>query len=197
MIRTRIVCGLGNPGARYRSTRHNLGFMLLDRFAAGYSLVWNRPSPEYRRSEWDFPGGRFIFIKPDTYMNLSGRAVQALARDVDFSPAELLVVCDDFALPLGRLRLRKKGSDGGHNGLASMIEALDSQDFPRLRLGLGPVTPGVAPADFVLSPFTDGELARKDWMLERGAACLEALARKSFDEVMAEFNAMDPEMESD
>ena len=197
MIRNRIVCGLGNPGEEYRSTRHNLGFLLLDRLSSRFSLGWTRPAREYWRSDYATPDLRFIFIKPDTYMNLSGRAVQALARDCSFTPADLLVVCDDFALSLGRLRLRQKGGDGGHNGLASIIEILDTEDFPRLRLGVGPVPGQIDPADFVLSRFLRKELANADRMLERGADCIEALTRTSFEEVMGEFNAFTPDSESD
>jgi PTH1 family peptidyl-tRNA hydrolase len=197
MIRTRIVCGLGNPGEKYRSTRHNLGFLLLDRLTTRFSLGWSRAAREYWRSDYVAPNLQFIFIKPDTYMNLSGRAIQALARDHSFTPNDLLVVCDDFVLPLGRLRLRRKGSDGGHKGLASIIEVLGTEDFPRLRLGVGPVPGGVDPADFVLSRFLREEQASKDRMLERGADCIETLTRTSFEDVMGEFNAFMPDGESD
>jgi PTH1 family peptidyl-tRNA hydrolase len=197
MIQTRIVCGLGNPGKEYRSTRHNLGFRVLEKLTDRFSLHWTRPANEYRRSECTLPECRFIFIEPNTYMNLSGRAVQALTREFSFGPENLLVVCDDFALPLGRLRLRRKGSDGGHKGLASIIQLIGTEEVPRLRLGVGPVPGGMEPADFVLSPFMDEEQAGVDQMLGRAAACIETLGHRSLDVVMAEYNAADQAGKSD
>ncbi len=166
-----------------------MGFLLLEQFTSKYSLSWTKPAREYRLSECDLGKAHLVFLKPETYMNLSGEAVRAFRALDSFEPEEFLVLCDDIALPLGRLRLRKKGSDGGHNGLRSIIESLDSQDFPRLRMGVGPVPAEMDPADFVLHPFLEEERSSAREIIERAANCIEMLANHGLDRAMGEYNA--------
>ncbi len=189
MQRKWIVCGLGNPGRKYAGTRHNMGFLLLECLSARYALSWTEPVREYRLSEFELDDTLIIFLKPLAYMNLSGRAVEGLSLRSRFEPRELLVLCDDFALPLGRIRLRRRGSDGGHNGLRSIIEALDSQEFPRLRMGVGPVPEDIQPADFVLEPFAAEERSIADSVIQRAADCFDHLIRHGFEDAMGKYNA--------
>ena len=172
--RTRLVLGLGNPGPEYDGTRHNVGWAALDRLADG--LGWSfgsRGRALVARGE--VPGADAervvaLLAKPTTYMNRSGRAARDLLAELD-GPVDLLVVCDDFHLPLGRLRARAKGSAGGQNGLASVIEAMGERDVPRLRLGIG--DPGRAPAEeYVLRRFKRAEESEVELMLDRAAECL-------------------------
>ncbi|HXV14995.1 MAG TPA: aminoacyl-tRNA hydrolase, partial [Candidatus Krumholzibacteria bacterium] len=127
-------------------------------------------------------------MEPLTYMNLSGDVLAPWIAQESLPLDRLLVVCDDFALPLGSLRLRKNGSDGGHNGLASIIERLDSLEFPRLRLGVGPVPPRVDPAEFVLAEFLPEEERTVDEMLVVAADCIEAWVMHGIDKAMSRFN---------
>ena len=154
----KIIVGLGNPGSKYEKTRHNVGFetiaMLADERNSGWGFEnrFNALVSKLRHEDCR------ILAMPQGYMNNSGMSVRAMLDFYKFTPDELLVVSDDFSLPLGTLRLRKAGSDGGHNGLASIIEHIGSSGFPRLKLGIGPVPPYFDPADFVLSKFSKEEI---------------------------------------
>jgi len=154
---TKVILGLGNPGKRYASTRHNYGFMVVDRiaFLKKEEFIAGPAHFDYCRI---LSGENEIYLcKPTTFMNLSGRAAQGIIDFLDVSPEELLVVCDDCNLPQGRLRYRITGSDGGHNGLASIIERLQTGRFSRLRLGIG-MTPDELPLeDYVLEDFPRDE----------------------------------------
>jgi PTH1 family peptidyl-tRNA hydrolase len=142
-------------------------------------------------------GREVTVIKPQTYMNLSGEALEILAGMEPVRPADTLVICDDIALPLGFIRLRKKGSDGGHNGLKSVIDSLGGGSFPRLRLGVGPVPAGVDPADFVLAPLGEDELTVTAKMLREAVKCIETLIDHGVGTAMNRFNrrASEPEVE--
>ncbi len=183
-----ILCGLGNPGEKYRETRHNMGFLLLEILTDKFSLTWTRAANEYSLSKCEYRGKSLIFLKPETYMNLSGEAIREFGDREHFEPRELLVMCDDFAIPLGWLRLRERGGDGGHNGLGSIIESLGSTEFPRLRMGIGPVPDGSDPAEYVLQPFLEEEKPSARRLLERAADCIGTLIEKSFAQAMTEFN---------
>jgi len=172
--RTRLVLGLGNPGSEYEGTRHNVGFELVDRVARALGVGFHAQGRSLVASTAVVrDGGESVAVllaKPTTYMNNSGRAARDLAAEVE-GRLDVLVACDDFHLPLGRMRARAKGSAGGQNGLASVIEHLAGQDVARLRLGIG--DPGRAPAEeFVLRPFKRAEEADVADMLDRAAAHL-------------------------
>jgi peptidyl-tRNA hydrolase, PTH1 family len=136
-----LIIGLGNPGRQYEDTRHNVGFMLLDRLAAGGGALF-QPAPKWQCHLAKLPGSGTLLLKPQTFMNLSGRAIRQVLAYYKWSPQAILVIYDDTALPLGTLRFREKGSAGGHNGIKSIIEHLGTTEFPRLKIGIGASDPG-------------------------------------------------------
>ena len=152
----RAVVGLGNPGPEYAATRHNAGFWLADALVARWGLPPFRRGERTRITEGEVDGVPVRVLKPTTYMNASGAALASLRADPAFDPArDLLIVVDDFAIPAGTFRLRSEGSAGGHNGLKSIESALLSQQYARLRIGVGPLPEGVSDwSEYVLAPFT-------------------------------------------
>ncbi len=148
-----LVVGLGNPGKGYCFHRHNAGFMVVDRLAATLRVTFEPCGKLGAIGRIEERSRRGFLLKPLTYMNRSGRAVGEVRDHYDIPLARVLVVSDDFNLPLGRIRIRRKGSDGGHNGLSSIIRTLGTEEFSRLRVGVGPLPSGKDPADFVLSDF--------------------------------------------
>ncbi|MBJ7396179.1 MAG: aminoacyl-tRNA hydrolase [Akkermansiaceae bacterium] len=136
-----LIIGLGNPGRQYQETRHNVGFMVLDRLAAASGASF-QSVPKWQSHLAKIPGCGTILLKPQTFMNLSGRAIQQILAFHKWSPEEILVIYDDAALPLGTLRFREKGSAGGHNGIKSILQHLGNDLFPRLKLGIGTSEPG-------------------------------------------------------
>jgi PTH1 family peptidyl-tRNA hydrolase len=188
----RLIVGLGNPGPAYAQHRHNLGFMVLDRFAARHGLRFTRREAHSLVATGTYEGVPLVLAKPQTFMNRSGTAVRALLYRYDCRPEDLVVIYDDIDLPLGRLRLRKEGSHGGHNGMRDIIAALGTQRFARLRLGIGRPPPGQDPADYVLQPFLPEERPRVEQMLDEAVAALEHLLRAGIDSAMNEFNRPRP-----
>lgn len=185
-VRIRAIVGLGNPGQEYDRTRHNLGFEVVDRlkgeseFAPGIG--------NYRICETSISSSRIVLLKPTTYMNRSGTAVRRLLEAQELLPPEILVIADDFNLPLGRIRLRRNGSDGGHNGLASVIYHLETEDFPRLRMGIGPVPEKIEAEDFVLERFTDEELASAEEMIDRAVQAVKSWLAEGYEKTAAIYN---------
>lgn len=153
-----MIVGLGNPGNRYSQTRHNVGFKVIENLALKFNLKPQSESKNYLTYRGKFENNEFSLLLPQTYMNLSGIAVKEFSIKHNVTISSLLIVCDDINLPLGKVRLRSKGSDGGHNGLYSIINELGSKDFPRLRVGIGNDFEKERLADFVLSPFSEEEL---------------------------------------
>jgi len=162
-----LIVGLGNPTSRYRNTRHNLGFMVLDSLAGKWEKQFRKGKGHYKLIKTAVGSQRVILAKPTTYMNRSGVAVYELVNKYDVKLFNLLVLCDDLSLPLGKLRLRKKGSAGGHKGLTSIIAALGSEEFPRLRFGVG-YNPLIDASEYVLSPFLPIERKLVNSMIKRG-----------------------------
>ncbi|MCF7675051.1 MAG: aminoacyl-tRNA hydrolase [Akkermansiaceae bacterium] len=140
-MRFPIIVGLGNPGRQYEATRHNVGFMVLERLAAGSGAAF-QSTPRWQCHLAKLPGDGTLLVKPQSFMNLSGRAVQQVLGFFKWIPEQMLVVYDDAALPLGTLRFREKGSAGGHNGIKSLIQHLGTEAFPRLKFGIGGSGPG-------------------------------------------------------
>jgi PTH1 family peptidyl-tRNA hydrolase len=184
--RYRLIAGLGNPGREYERTRHNVGFMLLDKLAARSSATW-RKEREWK-AEIALQDG-VTLCKPTSYMNLSGQPVTAAARFYKVAPAETLVVFDDLALPLGKLRFRSGGSAGGHNGIQSVIERFGTQNVPRLRIGIG-AAPGSAGGmvSHVLGRFTAEEMPVVEEALDRALAAIDFAQNHGLEAAMNQFN---------
>jgi PTH1 family peptidyl-tRNA hydrolase len=178
------VFGLGNPTRRYAATRHNVGFMVLDMLASRLKCRFRGlPGRDIARKQ--FAGQDLILVKPLLYMNESGVAVQ---RQLERRPDDLLVVCDDLALPFGRLRLRPKGSDGGHKGLASIILHLGRGDFPRLRVGIDAPEPGKDAVQYVLEPFSEDQAGLLPEVLARAADACLTVVTQGIQSAMNRFN---------
>lgn len=155
----RIIFGIGNPGKRYQSTKHNIGFMLLDHYSDINKIQFKASQNDYYYAEGQIGGFGFILVKPTTFVNNSGFAVKDLVREYSLDPNDLLVVHDDLNLNLGQIKIKQSGSDGGHNGVASVIYHLETDQFPRLRFGIGRDFQQGEMADYVLGKFTSGELS--------------------------------------
>ena len=188
----RLLVGLGNPGPDYVGTRHNAGFLALDRVAAETGIALDdEVGDRAGRSvvgEGLWRGEGLALAKPLTFMNRSGAAVGGLLRHYGLEPADVLVVYDDLALPLGQIRLRPKGSHGGHNGVRSVIEVLGTAEFPRLRVGVGDSFPPGGQVDYVLEPFDDDERETADAALALAAEAALAFARDGLTAAMNQYN---------
>ena len=183
-----ILVGLGNPGREYARTRHNVGFMLIDRLAVRLDAQGMRLQSDAIVTTARLDDRKILLAKPQTYMNLSGRAVQALARFYRTPLTSLLVAYDDLDLPLGSLRLRPGGGPGGQKGMASTLEMLGSQDVARLRIGIGRPPGRMDPAAFVLQPFTERELEMVSEVLAQAEDAALAFVRDGIDTAMNRFN---------
>ena len=181
----KLIVGLGNPGAKYSGTRHNIGFEVIDYLASAPAVGPFKSSFQALVAETSEGGEKILLVKPETFMNLSGRAVRAIVDFYKLTTADVLVVCDDFNLPLGKLRIRATGSAGGQNGLKSIQETLGTDAYLRMRIGVGQPGPNEA-VDFVLSRFKPGERATVDeaiaaaanaamiWIRRGAEACMNA-----------------------
>jgi len=184
----KLIVGLGNPGRRYRETRHNVGWEVISRLARRARIAVDEEDGFSDVGRGSIGGTRVILARPQTYVNVSGEAVRDLRRHHRLRPQDIIVVVDDLDLPLGRLRLRASGSAGGHNGLKSIIEALGTTEFPRLRVGIGRPAEGVDPADHVLTRFTSDEQAVVDAALDRAAEAIETAIAEGIETAMNRFN---------
>ncbi|MBX3404483.1 MAG: aminoacyl-tRNA hydrolase [Phycisphaeraceae bacterium] len=187
----KLIIGLGNPGSAYEKTRHNAGFMAVDR-------LHRRHTPaEPWRARFDglcveavIVGERCLLLKPNTYMNLSGRSVAAALNFYKLDPTrDLLVIVDEVALPIGTIRLRAGGGSGGHNGLTDVQRALGTPEYPRLRIGIGPCPPVIALEDYVLGRFTDEQMAALAPAIDRAADATEAFVSSGLAQAMNRFNS--------
>ncbi len=180
--------GLGNPEKKYARTRHNAGFLVADALAERYGWSFKQGRGEFVQADGTVDGRRVFLIKPLTFMNNSGLAVR---QAVDFFQQELshiLVIVDDFQIPLGTLRLRKSGSDGGHNGLASIISVLGTKAFPRLRIGIGPDHPIENWVSFVLSEFSRSEWEVLQKIIPTAVEAVEAVVKEGIERAMNRYN---------
>jgi len=188
----RLVFGLGNPGKEYERTRHNVGFLVVDRLAARYGVEVGKKGFGARYAFVQGAaarGDQVGLVKPQTYMNVSGEAVRAFADFYKVSPEEILVVCDDLALPCGQLRLRASGSSGGQKGLESIIRCLGTQSFPRLRVGISSPPPYMDAADYVLGRFGEEERPLVEAAVERAADAVRVWLLDGIERAMSLFNA--------
>jgi PTH1 family peptidyl-tRNA hydrolase len=186
-----FIVGLGNPGAEYEWTRHNLGFMLVDMLARETGAQIKRRECRALVGRTELEGLKAELVKPQTYMNLSGEAVACLLakQTLEHPERSLIVISDDLALPFGTLRVRARGSAGGHNGLKSIIAAIKTDEFIRLRIGIQPEHPVSDTSRFVLDQFSRDERAEVGKILERSAEALRAVLRDGIDKAMALYNA--------
>jgi PTH1 family peptidyl-tRNA hydrolase len=184
----KLIVGLGNPGRRYRATRHNVGWEVIDRLARRWRTVVTVEDGWSLVGRAAVEGRRVLLAKPQTYVNVSGVAVADLRRRHRIPVEDLYVVVDDLDLPLGRIRMRARGTHGGHNGLRSVIEALGSEEFPRLRIGIGRPPEGVEPAEFVLTRVSDDERPVLDAALHRAVEALEVAVIEGPAAAMNRFN---------
>lgn len=185
----KLIVGLGNPGRKYAETRHNIGFITMDEWAHQHQEAFSQENFEGQYLERHSNGEKVFFLKPQTYMNESGRAVGAFLHYYQILPEELLVVYDDLDLPVGQLRLRQKGGAGGHNGMRSIISHVGSDQFKRIRLGIGRPPQGMTVPNYVLSRFRPDEHTA---MLKAVQDAREAidywLGGASFENTMSQFN---------
>jgi PTH1 family peptidyl-tRNA hydrolase len=180
----RLIAGLGNPGPEYAATRHNIGFMVVDQLAAQFGSTWERSA------KWEALSAKcdaVLLVKPLSFMNHSGYPLLSVTQFYKIEPQQILVVLDDFDLPLGRLRLRARGGSGGHNGLESIIMQFGTEDIPRLRIGIGSV-PREGSVDYVLSRFFEEERPIVRLTIERAVEALKCTIDKGLVSAMNTFN---------
>ena len=183
-----LIVGLGNPGLQYERTRHNLGFMLIERLASETQTTVKREECRALIGRAVIENQLAELAKPQTFMNLSGESVSCLLKKPERSLKKTIVISDDLALPFGSIRLRPKGSDGGHNGLKSIIACLKTQDFIRLRIGIQPEHPISDSRRFVLENFSKNDFAEVEKILERSADAIRTAIADGIEKAMAKFN---------
>jgi PTH1 family peptidyl-tRNA hydrolase len=187
----KLVAGLGNPGDEYRGTRHNVGFEVVDALARRAGADFETAPARALQAKWRHPDGLVILAKPLTFMNLSGGAIRSLCQFYKVDTPDLLVVCDDVNLPLGRLRARSTGTEGGHNGLRSVAETFGTIEYPRLRVGVGRGDQRRDLADHVLARFDADERSGIESAIARAADAVETWVSRGMPAMMNAFNRHD------
>ena len=186
-----VICGLGNPGREYRNTKHNLGFMAVDLLAERHGIKIKKLKHKALSGEGLIAGKKVLLLKPQTYMNESGQSVRSTCEYFGVSPEDLIVVYDDVDIPLGSLRIRKKGSAGSHNGMKSIIYLLEDDGFPRFRIGIGAERGEVPLSNYVLSGFPEERLADVRDSVVRCADAIELTLADGIDAAMLKYNIKD------
>ncbi len=184
----KLIVGLGNPGRKYESTRHNIGFEVIDCLRRRFGEEKYKESFQGEILRIAVGAEQVLLLRPLTYMNLSGNSVSKAADFYKITADEVLVVCDDFHLPTGKLRLRAKGSSGGQKGLADIIRRFGGEEVSRLRIGVGPVDEHIDPADFVLRKFPKGQATLVNETIERGADAATCWVEHGIEETMNRYN---------
>ena len=190
----KLIVGLGNPGRGYANNRHNLGFMCLNHFARTQGIRFDKKQGQARIGSGEVAGSKVILAKPQTYMNRSGQSVSRLVNKFNINPDDLIIIHDDLDLPLGTIRIRRSGGSGGHRGIDSIISYLESQDFPRLRIGIGrPITPLAEISEndiiaFVLSDFIPEEKQVVTQVIPRASEAILCLLTEGLAAAMNKFN---------
>jgi peptidyl-tRNA hydrolase, PTH1 family len=184
-----LIVGLGNPGAEYEWSRHNLGFMLIDKLGKAAGVTKYRRECQSLIARADIGSHAVTLVKPQTYMNLSGEAVSCLFKKLETTPSELIVISDDLALPFGKIRIRARGTSGGHNGLKSISGALGTDEFTRLRIGIQPDHPLADSKKFVLDVFPMTARATVEETLEKSAEAVRTILADGVLKAMTEFNS--------
>jgi peptidyl-tRNA hydrolase, PTH1 family len=184
----KLIVGLGNPGTKYERTRHNIGFEVIDELAKRFSSPLTESKFKGLYTIIRYSSEKVILLKPMTYMNLSGESIRAVVDYYDIDPEHILVIYDDLDLPVGKIRLRQKGSAGGHNGIKSTIAHLGTQNFNRIRIGIDRPTNGMSVPDYVLGKFTKEEWETMGDVIQRCADACEEWMEKPFLQVMNRYN---------
>jgi PTH1 family peptidyl-tRNA hydrolase len=185
-----LIAGLGNPGAQYRHTRHNVGFMVVDRLAARLGVTFSRLESKALVTKADYQGQRLVLVKPHTFMNLSGQPISSLARFYKAPQENILVTYDEVDLPLGTLRLRPGGGSAGHKGMASIIERMGTQEFPRLRLGVSRPPGRMEAAAYVLQDFSASEKDLLNIALDAAVDAILVFVSEGLNAAMNKFNGV-------
>ena len=183
-----VIAGLGNPGREYEGTRHNVGFMTLDALADKYNIDVREKAFKGLIGKGVIEGNKVILVKPQTYMNLSGECIRQVMDYYKVDPSEFIVIYDDISLVPGGIRIRKKGSAGGHNGIKNIIAHLGTQEFPRVRIGVGEKPARMDLADYVLGHFSGEELAIMKESLEKVCGAVELMLEGDVDAAMNQYN---------
>ncbi len=183
-----VIVGLGNPGKKYEKTRHNMGFLAIDRLAANHDIQVNKLKHKALTGDGFISGQKAMLVKPQTYMNLSGESVREIVAYYDVPPENLILIYDDFDLGTGMIRIRKKGSAGSHNGMKSVINQLQTTDFPRIRIGIGSSGEGAGWKNFVLGNISGQDAKLIDDAVERVADAVACIIDKGIDKAMNEYN---------
>lgn len=184
-----IIAGLGNPGKNYVGTRHNMGFEVIDTIAAKYNININKEKFKAHFGEGRIGSEKVILVKPQTFMNLSGESIREFVEFYKLESENLIVIYDDISLPVGKLRIRPKGSAGGHNGMKSIIYQIQSDVFPRIKVGVGaPENRDYDLADYVLGKFTKEEVDTLIPVAIKAASAVETIITSGTEKAMAEFN---------
>ncbi len=184
----KLIVGLGNPGKAYTRSRHNVGFRCLDHLSKRHALPFNKSRGRVQIARGEIAGREVMLVKPQTYMNLSGQAVSSLMRKFGIPLGDLVVIYDDLDLPLGKTRLRSSGSSGMHKGVESIISSLASQDFPRIRVGIGHPEEEGDTIDYVLSDFTPEEREVIEESIAKVADLIHCLIAEGIEAAMNRFN---------
>jgi PTH1 family peptidyl-tRNA hydrolase len=185
-----LIVGLGNPGKEYTRNRHNVGFMLLDRRGDDLQVTFSRRKSNAAFAECLLDGKKVYLAKPQTFMNDSGRSVEGLVRYFHIPESQLLVVYDELDLPTGNIRIRPAGGSGGHRGVRSIIHELGTQEFPRMRIGIGRPPGKMDPADYVLQDFSADESIELPLVLKRAAECVRIFVQEGIQAAMNAGNAI-------
>jgi PTH1 family peptidyl-tRNA hydrolase len=180
----RVIAGLGNPGKEYARTRHNVGFNIVDRLAEKHGLKFSKMMNRAIVAVGDLNGVKVVLVKPQTFMNESGQSVGPIAKFYKTDPTNLLIIYDDLDLPVAQLRMRKFGGTGGHKGMKSIIARVGTDNFPRLRVGIGRPPGRMDPMDFVLEPFTKSELELMEQTYKRAVNGIERWLESDIERVM-------------
>lgn len=183
-----MVAGLGNPGIQYENTRHNAGFLAADKIADKYGVQFNRQKENAIYTDIKISDKRILLVKPQTYMNNSGSAVSALARFYKIPPEKIIVIFDDISLDVGKLRIRRKGSHGGHNGIKDIIELLGTENIPRIKIGVGQKPhPDYDLKDWVLGRFPKEQLSMLSESLAKAVLSVEEIIKNGIDSAMNKY----------
>lgn len=185
----KFVVGLGNPGLDYIDTRHNFGFKFLDNFAQNENLSWKNWSDMASITFYQRNDNKILLAKPMTYMNNSGFAVAALLKYYKIKPQQMLVAYDDFSIPVGQFKFRANGSSGGHNGIGSIIKQTSAENFPRIKLGIGPLPKYIKMPDFVLSKFSGEDKEKIDFILNKSKLIIDSIIDFGFDKAISKITS--------